>query len=99
MIAIHKEIEKKKYLETPVGKLEKELRKIWEGLRSGGKTLPESVSKEIYDLRDEHEKTQMQYVEEYKKQVQALNDEHAKKIDAKLVKVFTKEIELLKKYL
>lgn len=90
-LSIHKEIEKKAYAESPLGKAEREITKVYDSLTLSGKKLPEDVSKQIYDLRDENEKWQLAYIER-------TNREHKEAINNKLLESMTKELEILKQH-
>lgn len=90
-LSIHKEIEKKKYAESPLGQVEREMTKIYDGLKLKGLVLPESISKMIYDIRDENEKWQLDYIER-------TNREHKEAINAKLLESMTKELTILKEH-
>jgi hypothetical protein len=91
VLTIHKEIEKKEYEKSPLGQLEKKLRKFYDSLVIKKKKLPENLAKEVYDLRTAHEKKYMDYLDERVKK-----DKEA--IDVMLSEAFTKELEILKKY-
>lgn len=90
VLSIHREIEKKAYAESPLGKVERALTKIYDGLKLDQKKLPEDVSKQIFDVRDENEKWQLEYIER-------TNREHKDAINAKLLESMTRELEILKK--
>ena len=91
MLAIHKEIEKAKYLETPLGKLEKELRGIYNDMKEKNDSLPEEFSKRVYDIRDTHEQKQMKYIDD-----RLIADRDA--VDSMLFEAMTKEKEILNEY-
>mgnify|MGYP001609316727 CR=1 FL=1 len=90
-LSIHKEIEKKKYAESPIGLKEKSLRKIYDSLTLKNEKLPEEVAKKVYDVRDENEKWQMEYIRK-------TNLEHKEAVDAKLLESMTKELDILNAY-
>lgn len=90
-LTIHKEIEKKAYAESPIGKLERKLTKFYDGMKLGNKVLPEEFAKQIYDIRDQHEKDQMSYIDMTLKR-----DKDA--TEKMLFDTFTKEIEVINKY-
>lgn len=91
VLTIHKEIEKKAYAESPLGKLEKEIGRIYDAFKIKNKKLPEDVAEKIYDIRDENEKWQLEYIER-------TNREHKEAIDAKLLDSMTRELNILKEY-
>lgn len=90
-LTIRKEIEKKAYAESPQGKLERQLTKIYDGMKLQNKAFPEDVAKEIYDIRDKHEKDQMAYIEMTLKR-----DKEA--TDKMLFDAMTQELEVINKY-
>ena len=92
LISIHKEIEKKAYRETPLGKVEAEIGKIYSDLKAKGARLPESVCKEIFDIRTGNEKDQLAYIER-------TNREHKEAVDEMLLKAMSKELKVIKKHL
>lgn len=91
ILSIHKEIEKRKYAESDLGKAEKELGKIYDSLKIKNSKLPEDIAKKIYDIRDENEKWQTEYIER-------TNREHKEAVDGKLLESMTKELEILKSH-
>jgi hypothetical protein len=90
-LTIHKEILKKEYAESPIGKMEREITKFYDELVLKGEKLPEDIAKQVYDLRDLHEKKQMDYIDESQKR-----DRDA--VDAMLMEAFTKELEILNNF-
>jgi len=90
-LTIHKEILKKEYAESPLGKIERELTKIYDGMKLSGQALPEDVAKDIFDVRDENEKWQMNYIDERLKL-----DREA--VDSKLLESMSKELDILQKH-
>lgn len=88
ILQIHKELEKKEYANSPVGKLEKQIRQFYDGLTTTGQKLPETVAKQVYDLRDENEKKHKEYIDYTLKR-----DKEA--VDDLLINSFTKELEIL----
>lgn len=90
-LTIHKEIEKKAYAQSPLGKLERQLTKFYDGLKLSNKALPEDVAKQIYDIRDKHEKDQMDYIDMTLKRDKEANEKM-------LFDSFTKELEVINKY-
>lgn len=91
VLSIHKELEKKQYAESPLGKAEREMTKIYDALKLSGKALSEDVAKKIYDVRDENEKWQLEYIER-------TNREHKEAVDGKLLESMTKELNILKEH-
>lgn len=91
VLSIHKEIEKKRYAESPVGKMERELTKIYDSLKLKNQKLPEDIAEQVYNIRDENEKWHLDYIAR-------MNRERSEAIEAKLLESFTKEVELLKKH-
>lgn len=90
-LTIRKEIEKKAYAESPLGKLERQLTKFYDGMKLSNKALPEEYAKEIYDIRDQHEKDEMAYIEMSLKRDKEANEKM-------LFDAFTKELEVINKY-
>lgn len=88
ILTISKEIEKKAYLETPLGKVEKTLRKFYDELKLKDSKLPESVAKQVYDIRDDNTKAIEKYMAEASKR-----DRDA--IDSLLLEAMSKELELV----
>jgi hypothetical protein len=91
VLSIHKEIEKKKYAQSPLGKVERELTKIYDALKLKNGKLSEELAHKVYDIRDENEKWQMKYIED---RIKA--DREA--VDAKLLDSMTRELNLLKEH-
>lgn len=91
ILTIHKEIAKKEYAASPLGKTERALTKIYDDLKLKNGSLPESVAKQIYDIRDTNEKWNLAYIER-------TNKEHREAIDAKLLEAMSKELEILNKH-
>lgn len=90
-LSIHKEIEKKNYAESPLGKIEREITKIYDAMKLSSTALPEDVAKKIYDIRDENEKWQLDYIER-------TNREHKEAVNNKLLESMTKELGILKEH-
>lgn len=88
VLTIHKEIEKKKYAESPLGKLERKITSIYDDMILKKEALPENVAKQIYDLRDQHERDEKDYIDMTLKR-----DKEA--VDKMLFDVMTKELEIL----
>lgn len=91
VLTIHKEIQKKEYAQSPLGKLERELTKFYDDLKLHKKVLPEEFSKEIYDIRDANEKAQIEYIDMTLKR-----DKEA--VNKMLFDSMTKELEVINKY-
>lgn len=91
VLTIHREMQKKLYQESPLGKVEKEIGRIYDDLKLKSKELPEDIAKEIYAIREENEKWQLEYIER-------TNKEHREAIDAKLLESMTRELAILKKH-
>lgn len=91
ILTIHKEMEKKAFSETEMGKLEKKLRTFYDNLVTKSTPLPEEYAKQIYDIRVNHEQKQMDYIKE--SQVR-----DAKAIDEMLMDAFTKEVAIIEDY-
>lgn len=90
MLSIHKEIEKKKYAESPLGKLEKELGQFYDGLQITKRELPTDVLEQVNRIRSEHEKAQTDYIDmTLKRDRQAVDD--------MLFKAMTDELAILQK--
>jgi hypothetical protein len=99
MMAIHRQIEKDKYRASPLGKLERRLSQIYTELQDK-KIMPTlAVAEKIKKIRNDNEKTQMDYIEGYKVKMQKLNDEHRQFVDDSLMKAFKEEIALLEEFL
>ena len=88
VIQIQKEIEKKEYANSPVGKLEREMTKFYDEMKVTGKALPEDVAKKIYDIRDENEKKHKEYID-----MTLQRDKDA--INELLINSFTRELEII----
>lgn len=91
ILTIHKEMEKKEYAKSPLGKVEKELGQIYDAMRLKNEALPEDIAKQIYDVRDDNEKWQMKYIEDRLKA-----DREA--VDAKLLESMSSELDILQKH-
>lgn len=91
VLSIHKEIAKKEYQQSPLGKVERKLTKIYDNMKLNSQALPESIAKEVYDIRDENEKWNLAYIER-------TNKEHREAIDAKLLEAMSKELDILEKH-
>lgn len=91
ILTINKEIEKKAYLETPLGKVEKALRKFYDDLKLKNSKLPEDVAKQVYDIRDANEQAIKDYMDRS-------NKEHRESIDNFLLQAMSKELELVTNY-
>lgn len=87
-LTIHKEIEKKKHEESPLGKLEKEISKIYDQLYLTKKKLTPELAKRVSEIRTDNEKWQLNYIDDRLK-----IDRDA--VDAKLLESMSKELELL----
>ena len=90
-LTIHKEIQKKEYEKSPLGKVERALTKIYDKMRLENKALPENIAKKVYDTRDENEKWQMKYVDD-----RTRADREA--VDEKLLESMSKELDILQKH-
>jgi hypothetical protein len=90
-LTIHKEMQKKLYQESELGKVEREITKIYDNLTLKKQQLPEEISKKIFDIRDENEKWQLEYIER-------TNREHREAVDAKLLESMSKELDILKQH-
>lgn len=88
VLQLHKEIEKKEYANSPVGKLERQMTAFYDEMFLAKKALPEDVAKQIYDIRDENEKKHKEYIE-YTLQ----RDRDA--VNAILIDSFTRELEII----
>lgn len=95
VLSIHKEIEKKKYAESPLGKVERKLTKIYDALKLSSKQLPEDIAKEIYEIRDDNENWNLITVDKYAKIIQDINEKHRDEVDAKLLEAMSKELDIL----
>ena len=93
MLSLHKEILKKEYEQSPLGKIEKELRKYYEGveLKKYDK-LPEDLAEQVFDIREENEKAQLDYIEQ-------ANKRHKEAVDEMLLTAMTKELEIIRNFL
>lgn len=91
LLTIEKEIIKKEYEKSPLGIIEKELRKVYDGYTLTGTALPEDVAKQVYDIREENEKKTGEYIETRLK-----HDREA--VDNLLLEAMTKELELLNNF-
>lgn len=88
VLNLHKQIEKKEYANSPVGKLERQMTAFYDDMKLSKKVLPEEVAKQIYDIRDENEKKHKEYID-YTLQ----RDKEA--VDALLIDSFTRELEVI----
>lgn len=91
ILTINKEIERKAYFETPLGKVEKALRKFYDELKLKSSKLPEDVAKQVYDIRDANEKAITEYMAKASK-------EHREAVDKLLFDAMSKELELVTNY-
>jgi len=89
---IAKEIEKEAYAKSPIGLAERRITKFYDGMKLKGQALPEDIAKKIYNVRDENEKWQLEYIEQTTKQ-------HRIDVDNKLLESFNKELEIIDEYL
>jgi hypothetical protein len=90
VLTIHKEIERKEYAASSLGKLEKVIGEIYREMQLKKEALPENIAKEVYDIREENEKWQMQYIDDRLKA-----DREA--VDSKLLESMTRELAILEK--
>lgn len=87
ILNIHKEIIKKEYEKSPLGQMEKKLRRFYES----GEVLSEEAAKLIFDIRREHEKKQEEYIE-------LTNKQHREETDKMLFDAWTKELAIIEKH-
>lgn len=93
MLTLHKEILKKEYAESPLGKLEKKLRKFYDECKVYKKyELPEDIAEQIYNIREENEKEQLAYIDESQKR-------DREKVDEILFKSMSQEWEIINNFL
>lgn len=90
-LSIQKDLLKREYANSPLGKVEREITKIYDSLKLKESQLPEDIAKQIYDIRDENEKWQLAYIER-------TNKEHKEAVDGKLLESMTKELDILKQH-
>lgn len=90
-LAIHKEIEKKKYNESPLGQIEKKLRKFYDNCILTKTQLPENLAKEVYDLRTFNENRTKDYIDERLKK-------DRDQVDDFLLETMTKELAIIEKF-
>lgn len=91
VLTIHRELEKENYRKSPLGQLEKKLNSFYKRMKEEGKSLPENLAKEIYDIREAQEKAYENYVNE-----RIVKDREA--VDNLLMEAFNKELEIINKY-
>ncbi len=91
ILTIEKEILKKEHEKTPLGIIEKDLRKFYDGLVTTGQKLPEDIAEQVYRIREGNEKTVGDYVETRLKL-----DKQA--VDDFLLEAMTKELEILNNF-
>lgn len=91
LLSIHKELEKKQYAESPLGKLERKLHDFYDEMVLRKEALPEDIAKQVYDIRDKNEKDQKDYIDMTLKR-----DKEA--VGKMLFDTFTKELEILNNY-
>lgn len=92
MLSIHKEMEKKEYAESPLGKIEKQLRNFYEGVEiKKWEKLPEHLAEQVFEIREENEKKQLEYIDQ-------ANKKHKQFVDEMLLEAMTKELEIIKKH-
>lgn len=91
ILTVHKEIQKKEYAKSPLGQLEKKLGNFYVEMERSKEKLPEDISKQIYDIRDNNEKSVMAYIEESNKR-----DREA--VDNLLFEAMSKEWKLIEDY-
>lgn len=92
--AIHKQLEKEKYLATELGKLETTIKRFLENPEKQKKVTPADIAR-INLLRDEHEKFQMEHVKAASDEIRAINERHAKETDDSLVAHMKRELAIL----
>lgn len=90
-LTIRKEIEKKAYEQSPMGKLERQLRKFYDEMLLSKKVLPEEFAEKVYDIRDKHEKDQMAYID-----MSLKRDKEA--TEKMLFEAMSKELEVINSY-
>ena len=91
MLSIYKELEKKKYAESPLGKIERKIHQFYDDMILHKESLPEPIAKQIYDLRIKHEQDEKDYIDMTLKR-----DKEA--TEKMLFDTFTKELEILDNY-
>jgi len=91
ILTIHKEILKKEYAHSPLGKLEKQLGDFYTEMQRKKEKLPEEIAEQIYNIRDENEKAMMKYVEDSQKR-------DKEEVDKLLFGAMSKEMEIINKY-
>jgi hypothetical protein len=91
VLTIHKEMERKEYAASPLGKIEKTIGEIYRDMQLKKLALPEDLAKQVYDIREENEKWQMNYIDERLKK-----DREA--VDAKLLESMSRELDILQKH-
>lgn len=92
-MSIHKEMEKKEYAESPLGKIEKELRDFYEGVEiKKYEPLPEHLAEQVFDIREANEKKQLDYIDE-------ANQKHKQAVNEMLLEAMTKELKIIKQHI
>lgn len=85
-------MQKREYAKTPLGITERKLTKIYDEMRLSNKSLPEDVSKKIYDIRNANEQAQKDYIDMTLKR-------DKKAVDDMLLESMTNELGILNNYL
>lgn len=100
LLTIHKEIERKAYQESPLGKMEKKLRAFYDGVDL--KTIPEPSKEfvgQINAVRSQNEEDQMAFNKTISERIRAIEEEAREGVDKMLLDAMTKEWEIIDKYL
>jgi type II secretory pathway component PulJ len=99
ILTLHKEIEKAEYAKSPLGIVEKKLGKIYQDFRLKNDALPESVAKQVYDIREENEKWITQFTADNAEMIKKLQVEWRDEIDERLLKALSKELKIVEAFL
>jgi len=100
--AIHKEIEKKEYDKTALGKAEKEMRKFYDAFALGRIKMDDELQKTISDIREENSKAMEESSKDYNSRIDTIRKEHdalvkeaRETIDGMLLNAMNKELLIL----
>jgi hypothetical protein len=103
-LGLQKEIAKKQYAESPLGKAEKVLREFYWDVDRGAKKVSDEEYKAIDAIRNDSGKEIEKYSKEQNEKIKKLMDERqaiidvaAKEVDDMLLKQMEKEIEFINK--
>lgn len=90
-LTLYKEILKKEHESSELGIAEKKIRTFYDSLILKGERLPENLARLVYQIREENEQKQLDYIK-------ASQQRDREAIDVMLLESFNKELEILSTY-